>query len=193
MGLEEILSKIRTETEAEYSKTIADANAEADKIILEAKKNSDSLLKERKNQSEKELQDEKLRSIASARLESKRKELEAREEILKRYENEALHYLQEFAQSADYKDFLLRMVKDGVSKIGSGSIVSVNAADKKILANSKSVDFQISPEPIGCMGGAIISSKDGKKRVDNTLESIFEDRKEDLRLKLAEQMFDYKG
>lgn len=188
MGLEEILSSIRADTEAKYAKTLSDAKAEAEKILNEARKNSESIAEQRRAQSEKELSEEKLRSIASARLEAKRKLLEARDEVLKKYEDEALRYLKEFAHSPQYKDFLWKMAKDGVAKIGNGAIVEVNASDMKLLGTA-GIDFKVSPKPIDCIGGTIVSSTDGKRRVDNTLESIFNERKEDLRLKLSEQVF----
>ena len=104
-----------------------------------------------------------------------------------------MRYLKEFAKSTAYKDFLSKMVKDGVAKIGASSVVEVNAADKKLLGTTKSSEYLISALPIDCIGGAIISSKDGKRRVDNTIESIFGERKEDLRLKLSEQVFGKQG
>lgn len=187
MGLEEMLNTIRANTETQYTKTISDAKAEADRIVDDAKERSTKLKEERHAQAQKELQEERLRSIASARLEAKRRLLETKDEILRKYEDAALDYLKEFARSPAYGDFLLNIVRDGVMKIGGGAIVQVNASDKILLQNQS--DFQLSPNSIELIGGAIISSGDGKRRVDNTLEAIFEDRKEDLRLKLSEELF----
>src|SRR5487761_42752 len=133
MGLEEMLNSIRADTESQYARTISDAKGEAEKIIAEARRRSQAITDQKRIQSQKELQEEKLRSIASARLEAKRKLLAAKEEILRKYEDEALNYLEEFARSPSYKDFLLKMVDDGVVKIGAGSLVQVNDSDKKLL------------------------------------------------------------
>jgi V/A-type H+-transporting ATPase subunit E len=189
MGLEEILASIKSDTETRYSKIIADAKAEAGKIIEDAKARSESISARGRVDGEKEAQEEKQRSIASAHLESKRRLLEARDELLRDYEERAYGYLKEFTRSSKYKDYLLRMVRDGVSKIGSGAIVQTNSSDHDTLDDSGSRDFEVSKENLSCIGGAIVSSKDGKRRVDNTLESIFNERKEDLRLKLTEQVF----
>ena len=189
MGLEEMLNAIRADTEAQYVRAISDAKAEAEKIISEVKQRSQAIVEQKRIQSQKELQEEKLRSIASARLEAKRKLMAAKEEVLRKYEDEALNCLKEFAGSPSYKGFLLKMVNDGVAKIGSGSIVQVNDSDKKLLENTRTGDFQLSKKTIDTIGGAIVSSQDGKRRVDNTLESIFEDRKDELTLRLSEQIF----
>jgi V/A-type H+-transporting ATPase subunit E len=189
MGLEEMLNTIRAEAEAQYTKTISDARAEADEIVTNAKQKAQSIVEQRRIQSEKELQDEKLRSIASARLDAKRRVLAAKDEVLRKYEDEAFRYLKEFAESSEYKDFLLKMVNDGVTKIGAGAIVQVKPSDKKLIENSGMGDFKVSEKTIDSTGGAIISSEDGKRRVNNTLESIFEERKDELTLELSDQLF----
>jgi V/A-type H+/Na+-transporting ATPase subunit E len=189
MGLQEMLSTITADTEAQYARTISDAKAEAERIILEAKQRAQAIIEQKRIQSQKELQEERLRSIASARLEAKRRLLEAKDQVLRKYEDQALGYLREFAKSPEYVGFLLKIVKDGVAKIGAGAIVQVNDSDRKLLENSRDGDFKVSEKPIDCIGGAIVSSQDGKRRVDSTLESIFEERKDDLRLKLSEQIF----
>jgi V/A-type H+/Na+-transporting ATPase subunit E len=189
MGLEEMLNSIRTDTEAQHARTISDAKAEAEKIISEARQRAQAIIEQRRIQSQKELQEERLRSIASARLEAKRRLLTAKDEVLRKYEDEAFRYLKDFAKSSMYEDFLFKMVNDGVAKIGAGAIVQVNPSDKKLLENSSMGDFQISEKTIDSIGGAIISSQDGKRRVDNTLESIFEERKDDLTLQLSDQIF----
>jgi V/A-type H+/Na+-transporting ATPase subunit E len=187
MGLEEMLNTIRSNTEAQYAKTISDAKAQADKILSDATQQAEKILEEREVQARKDLEEEKLRSIAAARLEAKRRLLVTKDEILTKYEDRALGYLKEFAQSPDYKDYLLKLVKDGVSKIGSDAVVEVKASDRQLLQNPK--NFQLSSKNLVSIGGAVISSDDGKRRVNNTLESLFEDRKEDLRLKLSEELF----
>ncbi len=187
MGLEEMLSAIRADTETRYAKTISDAKAEAEKILADARQQADRIVNERKGQAQRELQEEKLRSIASARLEAKRNLLETRDEVLRKYEDDAYRNLREFTQSPQYKDFLTKMVQDGLGKIGPDAVVQVNASDRKLLQGFS--DYKLAPENIDCIGGAMISSSDGKRRVDNTLESIFDDRKEELRMRLSQQIF----
>lgn len=191
MGLEEMLSAIRANTQEQYAKIITEANREAEKISSEAKQRSELIVTQGQLHAEKEVQEEKLRSVASARLEAKRKVLEARDEVLRSYEEQAMRYLDEFTGSKDYADFLLRAIKDGVSKIGSSAVVQVNSKDKNLIESN--ADFELSSETLDCQGGALITSKDGKRRVDNTIESIFSERRGELRLKLTEQVFGKHG
>jgi len=188
MGLEEMLSRIKSDTEEQYSKIISDAQKESEKILSEANQKASNITIQSKAQAERQVQEEKQRSFASARLESKRKLLEAKDALLKNFEDQAQNYLDEFVKSPSYKDFLNSAVNDGVSLIGSDAVISVNSRDKGMLGNKDS-SYTISSKPLNSKGGALITSNDGKRKVDNTIESIFNDRKEELRLKLSEQIF----
>ena len=188
MGLEEIVSAIRADAENKRAKGLSDAKMEAEKILSEATESSARIVSQGRSLAEREVQEEKLRSVAAARLGAKREILEERESVLQRYETQASQYLEEFSRSPNYKSFLLRIIEDGVSKIGEDAVVHVNSKDKALLQGAR-LNVQISSTPINCKGGALINSKDEKRRVDNTIESLFKERKEELRLKLTEQIF----
>ena len=188
MGLEEIVSAIRADAENKRAKVLADAKMEAEKILSEARESSARIVSQGRSLAEREVQEEKLRSVAAARLGAKREILEERESVLQRYETQASQYLEEFSRSPNYKSFLLRIIEDGVSKIGEDAVVHVNSKDKALLQGAR-LNAQISSTSINCKGGALITSKDEKRRVDNTIESLFKERKEELRLKLTEQIF----
>ncbi len=191
MGLEEILTRIKAESEEQYSKILSDAKTQADRIIQEAREQAQVRASQIRAQAEREAQEERQRAIAAARLESKRQILQAREKVISRYENEASKIIDEFVKSRDYKQFLFRMIKDGVNKIGEDALVQVNQRDYEFLKTDpeNSSSYNISESTIDTKGGALISSLDGKKRVNNTIESILSDRREELRLKLSETLF----
>jgi len=181
-----MLAAIKSNTAVQRDKIIADAKAEAAQIDADVQAKSQTLISQSRADSEKEASEDRVRSIASFKLDAKRKMLEARDEVLRMYEQQANGYLNDFVNSPDYQDFLIKVTKEGVAEIGSGAVVQVTAKDRSIL---NSAGFQISPDPINSIGGAIIVSEDEKRRVDNTIESIFSDRKQELRLELLKQVF----
>lgn len=195
MGLDDMLTTIKSDTEAQSSKIISDAKAQSDTIIADAKKRADSIISQGAQQSQRDVEEERMRLLASARLEANRRLLEARDEVLKGYEEQASGYLSDFPNSPEYKDFFVRMLIDGVSKIGDDAVVQINPRDKQLLKDPrlKQLKVQVSQDPLNSIGGVVIYSKDGKRRVDNTIESIFNDRKDELRLKLTEQVFGNKA
>ncbi len=188
MGLEEIVARISQEASDQAGKILADANAEASRILADAKARADSEVSLAKAQAEREIREEKMRSVASARLAAKRELLQAKEDVIRRYEAGIADALDEFAKSDGYQRFLIRVIDDGTSKIGKDAKVQVNARDKALLKGKK-VTGEISKEEIDCKGGALISSADGKRRVDNTVESLLRDRGDAIRLELLNQVF----
>lgn len=188
MGLEEIVKRIDEDAAQQSSKIVAEAEAESSKMIAEAKSKAESITASAKSKAEKEAKDERMRSIASAHLAAKRDLLQAREDVLRRYEAQIMDSVDEFVKSDDYSKFLLKAIADGVSKIGKDGVIQVNSKDRALLKGKK-LDGKVSSDSIECRGGAIVTSPDGRRRVDNTIESYLRDRSDRVRLMLVEQVF----
>jgi vacuolar-type H+-ATPase subunit E/Vma4 len=85
-----------------------------------------------------------------------------------------------------YFDYLVSMIAGGVRQIGLDyAVVRLNAHDLKGVDLSKleqdtvnslgrSVEIEFSREPIQALGGAIVTSKDGRTCILNTLDQRFE-------------------
>lgn len=188
MGLEEIVGRINGEAAERSAKIVADAKAEADRIVADAKEKASSILSQARARAEREVKNETLRSVASARLSAKRELLQAREDVLRRYEEGVGSSIDGFVGSRRYGKFLARAVEDGVTKIGKDAVVRVNSKDRRLL-KGKRLGGKLSAESLDCKGGALVTSADGKRRVDNTIESILRERGDVIRLKLVEQVF----
>lgn len=188
MGLEEIVARISGDADQRAAKMLADAKTEASKTVEAARERASASLSQAKAQAEREVREERLRSVAAARLAAKRELLQAREDVLRRYEAGIEGSIDDFVKSDDYLRFLLKAIEDGAAKIGEGAAVHVNARDKSLLRGKKA-GGELSKDPIDCKGGALVTSEDGKRRVDNTIESILRERTDAVRLKLVDQVF----
>jgi V/A-type H+/Na+-transporting ATPase subunit E len=188
VGLEEIVGRISQEAADQAGKVLADAGAEATRIVSDAKAKADALVSGAKAQAEREVREERMRSVASARLAAKREILQAREDVIQRYEAGVMGAVDDFAKSDGYSKFLVSMIEDGLSKIGKDAKIQVNGRDRALLKGKK-LGGEVSKDELDCKGGAMVSSSDGKKRVDNTIESLLRDRSDVIRLKLLDQVF----
>ena len=188
MGLEEIVGRINDDAERQAAALDATANAEAAKTLAEAKEKAASILTHARTQAGRQVKEERLRSVASARLAAKRELMQAREDVLRRYEEGVTKSLDEFVKTEEYAKFLAKAEEDGVAKIGGAAVVRVNARDRALLRGRK-LGGELSKEPMECKGGALVLSEDGKRRVDNTIESLFRERSDVIRLKLLGQVF----
>jgi V/A-type H+/Na+-transporting ATPase subunit E len=188
LGLEEIVSRIDQEAADRAAKILEDARADSSKVLDEAKTKADEIVSQARAQADREAKEDRQRSVASARLAAKREILQAKEDVLKRYEKGVMDSLGDFVKSDDYTKFLVKAIDQGLAKIGKDAVIRVNSRDKALLKGRK-LGGELSKDSVECQGGALISSSDGKRRVDNTLESLLRDRSDALRLLLVEQVF----
>jgi len=100
-----------------------------------------------------------------------------------------------------YFAFLVNVVSSGVKEIGlSDVVVHLNKRDLARIDRNrlerdtnekvgKSVKIEIANEPTEAIGGAIVSSKDGKTRIVNTLDQRFEAFEPDLLIQASKILF----
>jgi V/A-type H+-transporting ATPase subunit E len=100
-----------------------------------------------------------------------------------------------------YFAFLVNLVSSGVKEIGlSDVVVHLNKHDLaridriKLVRDAneklgKSVKIEIAKEPTEAIGGVIVSSKDGKTRIVNTLDQRFEALEPDLLIQASKILF----
>ena len=188
MGLEEIVAKIGQDADEQAARKTSDARAEAKKVVESARAQADSVISDARAEAERGVRAERLRSVAAARLAAKRELLQAREEVLSRYEDVLRKSVDDFIKSDEYLDFLIGAIKDGVSKIGEGAVVQVTPEDRSRLRGKK-LPGEMSKDKVDIRGGALVYSADGKRRVDNSIDSLLRERSDTVRLKLVENVF----
>ena len=188
MGLEEIVAKISQDADEQAARITSGARDEAKKVVESARAQADSIISDAKAEAEREVRAERLRSVAAARLAAKRELLQAREEVLSRYEDVLRKSVDDFMESDEYLGFLVGVIKDGVSKIGEGAVVHVTPEDRSRLKGKK-LPGEMSKDQVDFRGGALVSSADGKRRVDNSIDSLLRERSDAIRLRLVEKVF----
>ena len=150
--------------EQEYEKIIADGRKEADKISRQI--------------------------VGSADLEVRNRQLLALEDAV---DGVFVRALEEVAAAdrngADYAALLHSLLAEAVSVLGSSDVVvHASAQDRDAVQGILSSDYagaELAPEPLGCMGGVRIQSKDGAMTFDNTLDARIERLKPLIRKGIA--------
>ncbi len=203
MGVDKIKSKILEDAKVEAEKIIAQAEEEKNKILEEAKKEAEKRRVEILKKGEKEAEMVKNRIIAEAKLEAKKKLLEAKEEIINMAINKLREELYKLPEQPDYKDKLIKLIKDGAISLGGGElIVRLNRRDMELIDDATLWDLEKEIENIAkkvtvlkkgdevdIIGGCIIETSDGLKSLDNSLEAIFERNLNIIRAKVTEKLF----
>jgi V/A-type H+-transporting ATPase subunit E len=197
------------------SSILSDAQSKADVVIQDAQKESDLILEEgqKKAQAEKEkILDEANKQsnmkyqqlISEAKMNARRAELEAREEVIEDAFKKAEEDLTKIASSSsdEYKKSLVEIVKEATLEVGGGEvIVHLKAEDVDKIKDSidtiaKDVEAQNGikttleiGESINTIGGAVVKTKNGEIEVNNTIESRMSRFKKSLRSEVAKVLF----
>ena len=199
-GTDKIVSSIMSEAQEKADVIIQDANAEVSAITAKAEKTAEAekikIQENGKKQSDMRYQ----QIISEAKMNARRAELGAKEEVIEAAFDKATDELKNIASSGsdEYDDSLSKMIKEAVDELGSKDlIIHLNEADtnkfKSQLDSSSTfqiddINFQLG-EPIDTIGGAIVKTKSGDIEVNNTIESRLERFKSVLRSEVANVLF----
>lgn len=201
-GTSKIVESIMSEAQEKADLIIQDANAEVSAIQAKAEKSAEAektkILENGKKQSDMRYQ----QIISEAKMNARRAELGAKEEVIEAAFNQAIGELKSKASSGDeeYEDSLSKMIKEAAEEIGSDDlIIQLNEADtnkfKKDLSSQGSDSFELEGikftlgEPIDAMGGAVLKTINGDIEVNNTIEARLDRFKSILRSEVAEVLF----
>ncbi|WP_462316119.1 V-type ATP synthase subunit E [Methanobrevibacter sp.] len=199
-GTDKIVSSIMSEAQGKADAIIQDANAEASAITQNAEKTAEAektkILDNGKKQSDMRYQ----QIISEAKMNARRAELGAKEEVIEAAFNQAVGELKIKASSGDaeYDDSLTKMIKEAADELGSKDlIIQLNENDTKKFKDQLSgvSTFQIEDitfelgEPIDTIGGAVLKTSNGDIEVNNTIEARLDRFKSVLRSEVADILF----
>ena len=143
-GTSKIVESIMSEAQEKADVIIQDANAEVSAIQAKAEKTAEvektKILENGKKQSDMRYQ----QIISEAKMNARRAELGAKEEVIEAAFNQAIGELKVKASSGDdeYKDSLSKMIKEAADEIGGNDlIIQLNEADTNSL---KQKDLKVS-------------------------------------------------
>jgi V/A-type H+-transporting ATPase subunit E len=194
---------------------MSDAQIKAEAILAKAEKEKESILSEGEVQAvvekeriletaEKQAKMRYQQIISEAKMNSRRMELEAREEMIEEAFNKAEEKLTEIASSdaAEYKTSLQKMITEAGVEIGGGDlVVLVKESDvTKVKDSLPSIEKEITDkintptklemgENIPTIGGTVLKTKNGEIEVNNTIEARMQRFKKSLRSEVAGILF----
>jgi V/A-type H+-transporting ATPase subunit E len=202
-GTDKIVSSIMSEAQGKADIIMQDANAEIAAINANAEKTAEAektkILENGKKQSEMRHQ----QIISEAKMNARRAELGAKEEVIEAAFVKATDELKSIASSGSeqYDDALTRMIKEAADELGGKNLIlQMNEEDTKKFKDQLDLSsgvstFQIEDitfelgEPIDTIGGAILKTSNGDIEVNNTIESRLDRFKSVLRSEVANVLF----
>ena len=187
MGLEELRAEILRRTSEEVKRIESEAAVEEKKVLDAAESERRAMLENAKKEAEAIAEAERNERLASARLKARKLLVGEREALV---ENAVAMVRERFfsvTRTPAYASLLKKLVEQGVAEVGEGAVVHLNARDRELLKRVKNA--RIADEPAAFVGGAVVESADGRVRVRNNLEALFEEYAGDVRKLVHSSVF----
>ncbi|HHO57443.1 MAG TPA: hypothetical protein ENJ70_02700 [Thermoplasmatales archaeon] len=185
MAIEKLLARIEEDARKEIDEIIKAAEGEAKRIIEgareEGKKEAEKITKKGKKEAERARD----RIISAAKREARMMITNAKEEVIQ----QCLEIIREkmaSLPSKEYKKIVEDMVKDAIKEGGDYVLFYSRKEDKKI-AEKLNIDVE---GKIDAIGGVVLKAKDGSKEIDLTFDFLLERKKEEIRIMIAEKLFE---
>lgn len=202
-------------TEKIVSSILSDAKFKADSLSEEAENESKSILEEGEKialmEKEKILEDGKKQSamryqqiISEAKMNSRRMELDSREEVIEESFKIAEEKLLKIAstESAEYKESIKNIITEAALEIGGGDLIlhlkqedvakiedSISEIENDVKGKKGNETNLEMGSNINTIGGAIVKTKNGDIEVNNTIEARMLRFKKSLRSDVARILF----
>jgi len=184
MALEDIIKEINESTESK----IKEINDSTDEQISKINSDKDNEIKSYKDQMDKKakaiLSQIQIEAQSRTNMDSKRLYDEKVEEKL----NDAFTIIKDsysdIRKTPTYKKVLNKIVSDSVEKLGKDAIISINSKDKDLI-DANGINIKVDD---AIVGGVRAVSKDGSKEIDETLDNIIDDVKDQLAMKFLKQI-----
>jgi V/A-type H+-transporting ATPase subunit E len=186
MGIERLKGSLLSEANEDASKIVEAAEKHVSRMVEDERSRKASMKKDADREIERLLEDQRNERIAWARLESKRILAESREDAIKNVLEEFFDSLEGARKTPEYKKFLARAVPQAAEELGGNVTIRILKADKSLIPPIKGAKVS---EDLDALGGAIVETGDGKIRIDLTLETLFEARRDDIRKRIYEKLF----
>jgi vacuolar-type H+-ATPase subunit E/Vma4 len=180
-------SQAEAETQRALKEAKADMTREADDMIRNARAEAEGV---------------KRRQISEVRHRIKLQEQQEKSKILAEVlERTRKRIIDITNDESKYVPYLASMIESGIREIGLDNVVvHLNAGDLKRIDKGrlerevtrkldKSVKMEWAKDPVDTLGGAMVSSKDGKTRIPNTLDQRFEALEPKLLIEAGKVLF----
>ena len=176
MSLDNVRDSLIQEAKKEEKRIISEAEKEASAIIAEAKDQAKQIKADEKKKASETVNRERNEKISAAPLKENKIISEAKNKLVDDSIQTIWNDFKDSPKKKSYAGFLKKQIKDSEKELGKATMVMVNSPDLKVVKKySKNV------QKTSISGSAIVFTKDRSVSIDGSLESIFENNKEEIR------------
>ena len=201
-GITSIIDIINAKTTEKEREILEDAQEQKKLKIEEAKRKAKEAADVITNKAELQAKSEMSRYEASAKLKSKYRMLQSKEQLIEDVLMTATQKLDDIVGKAEYKKVLTKLAIDGGIALHGDTLelklpknhatyIDVAEIEKSITKETgNKTKITISKDSIKSKGGLIITTPDAKKLVENTFEARLERLEDRIRERIASILFE---
>ncbi len=189
MPVEKIIERIEKDAQRKADNILAREKEKAEELREEIEKEKERKLDEIRKKNEREIKTMKNRILSQAKLESRKKKLNIREEMMERVFENAEEKLKE-TDPSEYKDYLKDAVEKSTDVLGEDITVHCNEESEDIVRDMvDDIDPSIEVESsLDSIGGIKASSKKGAE-IDLSFEANLKRIRKNLRKEISDILF----
>ncbi|MFH1056789.1 MAG: V-type ATP synthase subunit E [Candidatus Micrarchaeota archaeon] len=186
MSLERLKQEVLSQAERQARAVLEEARKEEEKAFAEAREKAKKIVSDEEALGTAQAKELSLELRASALLQAKRLESEAKEEAVQSVLREVKNELGEIAgQESRYEKIFDSLARQAIRALGdSDFVLKTNSRDRKLGAKYGRV-----AETIETIGGVIAAKADGSIQINNTFEALLEENEEKIKQRAFEQLF----
>lgn len=208
-GVQKIIAEIQKSAERQIADIRAQAEEKTGAIMEEARAQAAGQEQSILARGEQEARRESQRILAEARIQARRETVRAQESVVQESFAQARERLARIATGGadgdiSYAAVLERLIAESIISAGTAELeVLVNPRDRSVVTPALlekiagqtgselgcTVTLRVADEPLQCSGGVVVRSVDGNLRVENTFESRLARFREDIRTRVAGELF----
>jgi vacuolar-type H+-ATPase subunit E/Vma4 len=191
MSIEDILEALDEQCRDECQAIFAEAQKEVEKILSQAEAEAEQIRQAKMGKVKVEVASEIQSMLYSARLRAKNIIINAKEEILSETFRQAQEMVKNIRSERNYPQIFEALLREALAKIGGDGIVHVDKGDEALagqVLKEMGVSLPVMAD-IQCDGGVVISDRDNRVHIINTVEERLVRAKERMRLAISELLF----
>lgn len=190
-GFKKLIESLFEEKKRKATQLVDEASSRAIAILEESERYSTKRAEEILSSYDEMATIEARKEVSKAEIEMRMELLKLKESYVEKVFEGVQDRLRAFASSEEYRSILLEDLAKTSGALDAGEVLmrpeDIEKMDSKKIRNALG-SVAVRPCSIG-IGGYIMVSKDGKSRIDRTIEGMLRSEREKLRGKIAEDLF----
>jgi V/A-type H+-transporting ATPase subunit E len=185
MSLDRLKQEVLSQAERQAKEMLDEAKREEQKILDEARAKAKAVVSGNEELGKTQAKELALELRASALLQAKRLESDAKEEVVQSVLAEVKEELKRITGSPKYEKIFDSLAREAIKALGEKDfLLKCSARDRKLASKYGRVG-----DAIATIGGVIAAKADGSIQINNTFEALLEENEEKLKQKAFEELF----